>query len=154
MALPHLRWLRTPLHCVGVRPVMSVSARRTDTNPVRSPRSTPCITRTAAIVFSLRESANSARVAPLRGAAGAIVPHRFRFTSCSVLMCSAMRPLASRGAPLASRLPRRFAEKRAYLRCSTGGAVAPPPHPHISPSFRRHPQRLPHACLPRIMVGC
>jgi hypothetical protein len=50
------------------RLVMSVIGKRTDTYPVRLPRSTPCITCNAAVVFSLRETVNSANRCTLRGA--------------------------------------------------------------------------------------
>jgi hypothetical protein len=117
---------------LDVRPVMSVSARRTDTNPVRSPRSTPCITCTAAIVFSLRESANSARVAPLRGAAGAIVcsPLPLYVVFGTNTLCTASVGIVRRPACVmtATAVCGVGSDHRAspYLRCSTGGAVAPP----------------------------
>jgi hypothetical protein len=147
-------------HCAGcgrlytaldVRTVMSVSARRTDTSPVRSPRSTPCITCNAAIVFSLRETANSARVAPLRGAAGAIVcsplplyvvfgADVFRNASVGIMRRPAC--VMTAGSALVATC------------CTTvRRQAASAPRLHICPSLHRHPQRFAHACLPRVMVG-
>ena len=108
---------------LDVRTAMSEIVEQTDTNPVRPPRSTPCITCNAAIVFSLRETANSARVAPLRGAAGAIVcsPLPLYVVFGADAFCYASVGIMRRPACVMT-----VGCALAATCCSTGSAVAPP----------------------------